>query len=53
MVLPYQGVDVPDVSAVLPDDFSVGADRVEVTVQAMGRNWVVGRDLSSGEGWCR
>ena len=53
VVLPYKGVDVPDVSAVLPEDFSVGADRVELRVQALGRSWTVGRDLNTGEGWCR
>ena len=53
VVLPYQGHETPSASTALPDGFSVGKDRVEIAVQALGRNWVVGRDLNTGEGWCR
>ena len=53
VVFPYQGGDVPDVSVALPDGFEVGKDRVELSVQAAGQTWTVGRDLETGEGWCR
>ncbi len=51
LVVPYRGTDVPKVSAALPDGFSVGADRVELTVSAFGKTWIVGRDLTDGSAW--
>jgi len=57
LVVPYRGTERPQVSAALPDGFEVGADRVELNVEAFGNAWRVGRDLIEAEacsGWaCR
>ena len=29
------------------------ADRVELEVSAFGEDWTVGRDLTSGDAWCK
>jgi heparan-sulfate lyase len=52
-VVPYRGTDVPEVLAALPPTFDVGDDRVELSVEAFGNKFMVGRDLASGEGWVR
>lgn len=53
LVTPYRGTEAPEVSAVLSEAFTVGADRVSLTVTAFGKAWEVGRDLEAGEAWCK
>jgi heparan-sulfate lyase len=52
VVSPYRGTEQPEVSAVLPEGFDIGADRVEFRTEAFGGIWQVGRDLKSHEAWC-
>ena len=51
VIVPYRGTVAPEVSAELPAGLRAGDDRVEMTVNASGKRWRVGRDLASGEGW--
>ncbi|MDE2999922.1 MAG: alginate lyase family protein [Gemmatimonadota bacterium] len=53
MIIPYRGTRTPAVSAELPAGLEAGDDRAEMTVNAFGKTWRVGRDLDSGEGWAR
>lgn len=50
-VVPYRGSRAPEVQATIAPGFAPGAARVEVSVQVFGREWRLGRDLESGEGW--
>ncbi len=52
LLVPYRGTDVPKVSAVLPEDFEVGADSVTLRVEAFGKTWRIGRDLKQQKAWC-
>jgi hypothetical protein len=52
VVFPYEEKQAPGVSAALPEGFQVGADRVELDLQAEGKSWKLGRDLKSGQAWC-
>ncbi len=52
LLVPYRGTAVPTASAKLAEDYTVGANRVELTVEAFGRRWQIGRDLSGEEAWC-
>ena len=51
LLVPYRGEETPSVSASLVDDFSVGADRVCVRVQAFGKDWELGRGLADQSAW--
>ncbi|MDA0712341.1 MAG: alginate lyase family protein, partial [bacterium] len=53
VVVPYKGAKVPKAEVALPEDFAVGADRVELSVEVLGREWTVGRDLKTGKGWAK
>ncbi|KPK71763.1 MAG: hypothetical protein AMJ84_05695, partial [Acidithiobacillales bacterium SM23_46] len=53
VVYPYEGAEMPEVSAVLFEQFEVGAGRVECRVKAEGKAWEVGRDLTRQEAWCK
>jgi heparan-sulfate lyase len=53
LLVPFRGTETPRVSGALPADFVVGTDRVSVRVGGFGKSWEVGRDLSTGEAWCR
>ncbi len=53
VIVPYRGAGTPGVSAELPAGIRAGDHRVEMTVNALGKSWRVGRDLDSGEGWAR
>ena len=53
ILLPYRGTQVPEVSASLPKDFTVGSDEVTLRVQALGHAWQIGRSLKRGKAWCR
>ena len=67
VIHPYRGSEPPEVSASLPQDFKVGASRVELRVAAATkpaaagaarvpprRNaWRIGRDFNQGTAWCR
>jgi len=53
VVYPYRGTERPEVSAVLFEQFEVGAGRVECRVKAEGKAWEVGRDLTRQEAWCK
>ncbi len=53
LLVPYRGLDAPEVSAALPDDYAVGAQAVSLRVECRGRAWQVGRDLTTGKAWCR
>ena len=52
LLVPYRGTDRPQISAVLPEDFEIGADRQELQAQAFGKTWRFGRDLKTGQVWC-
>ena len=52
LLIPYQGTDVPKVSAELPEGFEVGTDEVTIQVEAFGKTWRVGRDLKRQKAWC-
>jgi len=52
LVVPYRGTERPQVSGALPDGFEVGADRVELNVEAFGNAWRVGRDVTEQQAWC-
>lgn len=51
MVVPYQSKNVPKVITELPQTFQAGDERVELSVEAFGQNWTIGRDLEIKEGW--
>jgi heparan-sulfate lyase len=53
LVIPYRGTDVPDASLALPEGFVVGKDRVEIGLQAFGKQWHVARDLSNQTATCK
>ncbi len=53
LVVPYRGTRRPEVSAAPAGDFTVGADRVELRVEAFGQTWQIGRDLNEQNAWCR
>jgi len=52
LLVPYRGVETPHVSAALPQDFMVGAERVELNVEVFGKLHTVGRDLTRQRAWC-
>ena len=51
LLVPYRGTERPEVSAALAENFEVGADRVEIHVQAFGNSWRIGRDLDGRQAW--
>jgi len=53
VLYPFRGTQPPEVTARLSDTFQVGAERVECQVQVDERTWKIGRDLSTGDAWCR
>jgi len=53
VLYPFRGTRLPEVTARLSDTFQVGADHVECQVQVDERTWKMGRDLSTGDAWCR
>jgi heparan-sulfate lyase len=53
LVVPYRGSNSPEASGTIPPGYVAGSDRVELEVSAFGKSYVVGRDLASGEGWCK
>ncbi len=53
VLLPYRGTESPTVSATLGKGFTVGADRVTLRVEAIGKTWQVGRDLARAQAWCK
>ena len=52
VVFPYVQKETPEVSATLHKNFEVGADRVELEVEAQGKSWQLGRDLKTQHAWC-
>ena len=53
LLVPYEGTEAPAVSGAMPEGFEVGLDRVSLTVAAFGKSYEVGRDLGTGEAWCK
>lgn len=53
LIVPYRGMQPPQVSARLAPSVAPDETRVEVLVEAFGRHWRVGRDLATQEAWCR
>jgi hypothetical protein len=53
LVVAYRGTEAPQIAAELAAEFEVGADRVEVQVEASGESWTVGRDLDGLTAWSR
>jgi heparan-sulfate lyase len=53
VVYPYREDQCPKVSASLPETICVGADSVEIRVEANGTTWQLGRDLKTQRAWCR
>ncbi len=53
IVCPFRGSQPPRVEATLSEPWEVGADPVELQVEARGRRWRLGRDLKRREAWCR
>jgi len=53
LLVPYRGVQPPDVSAAPVTKLEAGANRVEIAVKAFGKSWRVGRDLNQSAAWCR
>jgi heparan-sulfate lyase len=53
LIIPFRGTAQPATVLALPENYEPGADRVEVGVSAFGQAWQVGRDLSTGEAWCK
>ncbi|MFH1265936.1 MAG: heparinase II/III family protein [Planctomycetota bacterium] len=51
LVVPYRGDERPQVAAALPEEFEVGADRVELRVEAFGTTRQIGRDLGQQKAW--
>ena len=51
-VVPYRGTTVPR-AAVSMVPGAVGEARVEAIAHAFGERWRVGRDLTSGQAWCK
>ncbi|MBP7937542.1 MAG: alginate lyase family protein [Phycisphaerae bacterium] len=52
-LVPYRGIEPPQLSVALAPGFSTGSPEAEITVQAFGRQWHLGRDLRRQEAWCR
>jgi heparan-sulfate lyase len=52
VLVPYRGQSAPNVSAKLDADFKVGADKVTLHVDALGKTWQLGRDLNQHKAWC-
>ena len=52
VVYPYREIHRPEISVSPPEAFDVGADRVEVRVEANGKTWRLGRDLQAQKAWC-
>jgi hypothetical protein len=50
---PFRGSRAPEVAARWGETFQVGAARAECQVVVDGRDWKIGRDLGTGEAWCR
>jgi heparan-sulfate lyase len=53
VVVPFEGAETPAVNVSAPAQFVPGEDRVELTVQAFGKQWRLGRNLATGTAWCR
>lgn len=51
LLVPYGGKDAPKVNALLPDGFEIGADLIEVEVEAFGKAHRLGRDLKEQRAW--
>jgi len=51
-VVPYRGTDVPEISFTT-EDTQIISDRVTIKVEASGKRWEIGRDLTSQEAWCQ
>lgn len=52
VLAPYRGQTAPNVSAKLDAEFKVGDDMVTLRVDALGKTWRPGRDLSQHKAWC-
>lgn len=53
VIAPYRGTQPPQVSAKLAPESTAGSPEVELTVQAFGQQWRIGRNLTGKEAWCR
>ena len=53
LLVPYRGTELPAVAASLLANYDVGAERVELRVQAFDRTWQLGRDLKEQSAWGR
>jgi heparan-sulfate lyase len=49
VLCPYQGTELPKCSAKLPPSYVVGADQVQLRVEASGKVWELTRDLARNE----
>jgi len=52
LLVPYQGDKVPPVQATLAEGFTPGGDRVEITVDLLGKSWMIGYDLAQRRARC-
>jgi hypothetical protein len=52
-VVPFEGAEMPTVNVSAPPQFEPGEDRVELSVEAFGQHWHLGRNLATGKAWCR
>jgi hypothetical protein len=52
LLVPYRGTEMPDVTGYVPGDLTVGADLVEVRIEAFGNAYNLGRDVGAQHAWC-
>jgi len=52
VLVPYRCTKAPRVTATLPKSYVVGADRVELCVEANDQSYTIGRDLGQQAAWC-
>jgi heparan-sulfate lyase len=53
VIVPYEGMDRPEILGELPEKCLPGQDRVELQVTTLGETYTIGRDLGNGTAWCR
>ncbi|MBI3987470.1 MAG: hypothetical protein HY343_11150, partial [Lentisphaerae bacterium] len=52
VIVPFEGGRVPAIEGSFPG-MEPGADRLEIGLTVNGVVWTLGRDLVSGDAWCR
>jgi len=53
LIVPYRGTNPPVVEAALVGNPQIGADAVQISVRAFGKQWNIGRNLEKKTAWCQ